>query len=59
MTDTPNALILNAADPIDVIALEQEARRLRAVAAADLFRGLFRWLAGRFATRRAGVAHGA
>ncbi len=59
MTGTPNVLIRNAADPIDLIALEQEARRLRAEAAAELLRGLFRRVAGRFATRPAGVAQGA
>lgn len=35
------------ANPLDVFAIEAEARRLRAQAAADLVRGLGRWIAAR------------
>lgn len=37
------------AEPLDVFAIEAEARRLRAKAAADLVRGLGRWFAARLA----------
>ena len=44
------------ADPLEVIAIEAEARRLRAQAAADLMRGLGRWIAARFARTPAAPA---
>jgi hypothetical protein len=51
----------SSAEPLEVFAIEAEARRLRAAAAADLVRRLGRWIAARLGrgTAPAPVARGA
>lgn len=54
METTMQTKPFSPADPLDVLAIEAEARRMRAQAAADLVRGLGRWIAARLA-RAAGA----
>ncbi|MFN3642397.1 MAG: RSP_7527 family protein [Gemmobacter sp.] len=46
-------------EPLDLLAIEAEARRMRAEAAADLARSLARWIAARLGRRSGPVARGA
>jgi hypothetical protein len=49
----------SSVEPLDVLAIEAEARRLRAQAAAGMLRRLGRWVAARLGRATAPAARGA